>query len=106
LKKEDFQLFDKGKLQVISKFTVEKADGHVVPMEVAATDPDAADEKKPGAPTANRFVAYLFDDLHSLRRSGASPRGGDKASGGDHAANGPGRGFYHVGAERARLYGR
>ncbi len=65
LKKEDFQLFDKGKLQVISKFTVEKADGHVVPMEVVATDPDAADEKKPGAPTANRFVAYLFDDLHT-----------------------------------------
>src|SRR5580698_1215582 len=36
LKKEDFQLFDKGKPQVISKFTIEKADGRVVPMEVAA----------------------------------------------------------------------
>jgi VWFA-related protein len=63
LKKEDFQLFDKGKPQVISKFTIEKADGRVVPMKVA----DDSGDKKPveGLVLANRFVAYVFDDMHT-----------------------------------------
>jgi VWFA-related protein len=64
LQKEDFQLFDKGKPQVISRFTVEKSDGRVVPTEVAASDPDV--EIPPGSPAPpNRFVAYLFDDMHT-----------------------------------------
>jgi VWFA-related protein len=64
LKKEDFQLFDKGKLQVISRFSLEKADGRVKPMEVTATDPDLDKDKAPGGPPpASRFVAYLFDDM-------------------------------------------
>jgi VWFA-related protein len=62
LKKEDFQLFDKGKLQVISKFTVEKADGRVV---VPASEPDIEKRTVEGPPPANRFVAYLFDDMHT-----------------------------------------
>ena len=62
-KKEDFQLFDKGKPQVISRFTIEKADGKVVPLEITATDPDAAKTPE-GPPPASRFVAYLFDDMH------------------------------------------
>jgi VWFA-related protein len=66
---DDFQLFDNGKPQMISKFTVEKL----------ATDKDAASQPKPpkeqqsnsgaladatsdGIP--DRFIAYLFDDLH------------------------------------------
>jgi VWFA-related protein len=65
LKKEDFQLFDKGKLQVISKFAVEKADGRMVPVEVTATDPDPDKGVKSDAPVAGRFVTYLFDDLHT-----------------------------------------
>jgi VWFA-related protein len=67
LKKEDFQLFDRGKLQVISRFTIEKADGSVKPLEVTMTDPDIEKGEKPapGAPIANRFVAYLFDDMHT-----------------------------------------
>ena len=64
LKKEDFQLFDRGKPQVIARFSVEKSDGRVVPMEVAATDPDAPKPPE-GLPLANRFVAYLFDDMHT-----------------------------------------
>ena len=68
LKKEDFQLFDKGKLQVISKFAIEKADGRAVPIQVtsedAELDKDAA--KAPSGPApASRFVAYLFDDMHT-----------------------------------------
>jgi VWFA-related protein len=67
LKKEDFQLFDKGKLQVISRFAIEKADGRVVPVAMTTADPDAKNPAKPeeGPPPASRFVAYLFDDLHT-----------------------------------------
>ncbi|MGD0130898.1 MAG: VWA domain-containing protein [Bryobacteraceae bacterium] len=67
LQKEDFQLFDKGKPQVISRFSVEKAGETVIPAEVA----DAAVIDKsiapatPAAPIAQRFVLYLFDDVHT-----------------------------------------
>jgi VWFA-related protein len=64
LKKEDFQLFDKGKLQVISKFTIEKADGRVVPMQTTA-EPDLDAKPVEGLVLANRFVAYVFDDMHT-----------------------------------------
>jgi VWFA-related protein len=72
LQKEDFQLFDKGKPQVIAKFSVEKAGETAIPAEVAE---DAALEKavgdgnapppKPPPLIAQRFVIYLFDDVHT-----------------------------------------
>ena len=72
LHKEDFQLFDKGKPQLIAKFSVEKAGEVLIPAEVAE---DAALEKATGegnaAPAkappviAQRFVIYLFDDVHT-----------------------------------------
>jgi VWFA-related protein len=70
LQKEDFQLFDKGKPQVISKFSVEKAGEVVIPAEVAtdeaANDKDKSDKPdKAAAPIAQRFVVYLFDDVHT-----------------------------------------
>jgi VWFA-related protein len=66
LRQEDFQLFDKGKLQVITKFSIEKSNVAAVETQPSAT---------PGQPTqaapviANpalpeRYVAYLFDDVH------------------------------------------
>ena len=68
LQKEDFQLFDKGKPQTISKFSVEKAGEAVIPAELA-TDEAAADKSaapaSPAAPIAQRFVIYLFDDVHT-----------------------------------------
>jgi hypothetical protein len=62
-KKEDFQLFDKGKPQVISRFTFEKPDGKITPVEVTATDPGVEKEalKAPeGPPPPTRFVVDLF----------------------------------------------
>src|SRR6202041_300049 len=70
LRKEDFQLFDKGKPQVISKFSVEKAGETRIPAEVASDDATlenaapAAAAKTP-APIAQRFVVYLFDDVNT-----------------------------------------
>jgi VWFA-related protein len=91
LKKEDFQLFDKGKPQTIARFAIEKADGRVVPIEVTATDPDA--EKTPeGPPPASRFTAYLFDDMHAafgdlaqartaaIKHLGATLKGADRVA--------------------------
>jgi VWFA-related protein len=67
LQKEDFQLFDKGKPQIIARFSVEKSGESVAPAEVA-TDEASIDKSaapaKPAAPIAQRFVAYLFDDVH------------------------------------------
>jgi len=66
LKQDDFQLFDNGKPQVISRFSVERAtDKLAVHSEPAAAAPDGT-----AAPTAlqpalaTSFVAYLFDDIH------------------------------------------
>jgi VWFA-related protein len=62
LKQEDFQVFDKGKPQVITKFSVEKSGSHV-------TAPETNAEANPGEPAApmavpDRFTGYLFDDVH------------------------------------------
>ncbi len=57
LKREDFQLFDKGKAQTITRFVVEAAGA----AESSARGPETA---KPGFTPPQRFVAYLFDDLH------------------------------------------
>ena len=68
LQKEDFQLFDKGKPQMITKFSVEKTGETKLPAEVAANEADGALDKPPAAsaaPIAQRFVLYLFDDVHT-----------------------------------------
>jgi VWFA-related protein len=69
LKKDDFQLFDKGKRQQISKFTVEKAGGQaaMAAKPPASVNPESGEAEtqteKPVAVPEN-FVAYLFDDVH------------------------------------------
>ena len=66
LHKEDFQIFDNGKPQVISDFDVE----HIGPQEsTSATTASlsAPNTTGPGANSATlpvRYIAYLFDDLH------------------------------------------
>jgi VWFA-related protein len=67
LQKEDFQLFDKGKPQVISKFSVEKSGGSKADAPPTTTPATAAGEKTAGEPppiAPDRYVAFLFDDLH------------------------------------------
>jgi VWFA-related protein len=69
LQKEDFHVFDKGKPQVITRFSVEKAGESVIRAEVAddaalENSSGAAPVKHPG-PIAQHFVVYLFDDVHT-----------------------------------------
>ena len=67
---DDFQLFDNGKPQMISKFSVEKWANDDAAPAASAKQPDKpavsgelpVDAKPGGIP--DRFVAYLFDDLH------------------------------------------
>jgi VWFA-related protein len=73
LGRDDFQLFDNGKVQMISKFTVEKLVNDTVPAPAAPAaapsnnKPPVSGETLVDATTdgiPDRFVAYLFDDLH------------------------------------------
>jgi VWFA-related protein len=66
LQKEDFQVFDKGKLQVITKFSVEKSDRVV---EIETGDPGATRQPVPASTPPlsvlpESYVAYLVDDVH------------------------------------------
>ncbi len=70
LTKDDFQLFDRSKLQTITQFTLQKSGEKSAP-EIAAETHAAAPtapaqvegEPKPAA-IAQRFIAYVFDDRH------------------------------------------
>ncbi|HZL56405.1 MAG TPA: VWA domain-containing protein [Bryobacteraceae bacterium] len=67
LKKEDFQLFDKGKAQVISKFSIEKAGSKVIPPAPQLEKSlDETTDAAPGLPMVipTHFVAWFFDDIH------------------------------------------
>jgi VWFA-related protein len=74
LTKEDFQLFDKGKLQTITRFSVEKAGekaaSEAAQLEAAAAasgvDPSSGVSAGASAAIPTRFVAFVFDDLHIL----------------------------------------
>jgi VWFA-related protein len=70
LGKEDFQLFDNSKPQVISAFSLETPESHAaVPVTLAsAGEPEVSPEAaaKVAARLPQRFVAILFDDEHFL----------------------------------------
>jgi VWFA-related protein len=71
LTQRDFQLFDKGKLQTISHFSMERnlikpPNTATAPLAITATQPEATSEAKPAEVDAipTRFIAYLIDDVH------------------------------------------
>jgi VWFA-related protein len=68
LHKEDFQVFDRGKAQAISSFNVETIEGQkaeTAKAPVAAALPGAEEPPPPNpANMPNRYVIYLFDDVH------------------------------------------
>ena len=71
LHQEDFQVFDKGKPQVITQFDVEQpgtlaAKARQKSVENSGDTPssDASSNTGNAAAVPERFVAYLFDDVH------------------------------------------
>jgi VWFA-related protein len=64
--KENFQVFDRGKSQEILRFVVEKTGEQAAKaaktVDTLPVEGDAAQAKQPDVP--ERFVAYLFDDMH------------------------------------------
>jgi len=79
LKQEDFQLFDKGKIQIVSRFSVESPQNPKVPATVTREE-DAErgktfSESAPRSATLpERFVAYVFDDIHTSQADLARTR--------------------------------
>ena len=68
LTKESFRLFDKGKQQEIDRFTVEKPGSVPAPTQPSAEQQKLAGEAAaapvPTAAMPQRFIGYLFDDVH------------------------------------------
>ena len=69
LKQEDFQLFDKGKLQTITTFSIEKTETAVARTLAPGSKEQPQAKQAPARPALpDRYIAYLIDDIH-LRRS-------------------------------------
>lgn len=70
LHKEDFQVFDKGKPQVISQFEVEQPGTLIAKARQtsegnsAISTDDTSANAGPAPDVPERFIAYLFDDVH------------------------------------------
>ena len=65
LHKDDFHLFDNGKPQVISRFTVEQPGSQVAQEQKTSEAPGTQSATPAQAPTVpERYIAYVFDDVH------------------------------------------
>jgi VWFA-related protein len=64
LHKEDFKLFDNGKPQVVTKFGVEQPGLQVALEEKTSETPAPAEAASATPNVPERYVAYLFDDVH------------------------------------------
>ena len=63
LTKNDFQLFDRGKPQEITRFSVERTGEKPADVKPSNGNPLDSDNAKPIVLPDN-FIAYLFDDIH------------------------------------------
>jgi VWFA-related protein len=64
LHKEDFEVFDNRKQQVISQFSVEQPGSQIAKEQKATEIPSGQPEPTKTANVAERFIAYVFDDVH------------------------------------------
>ena len=64
LTKDDFQVFDNNKPQVITKFSVEHSDGAEGRTTPGAGRGPGSSPSRPAASVPERYIAYIFDDLH------------------------------------------
>lgn len=64
LKKEDFQLTDERKPQIISTFTVETSVSHVATVKMDSPEATSARTPVKAPELPHRFVSPFFDDLH------------------------------------------
>jgi VWFA-related protein len=64
LKKEDFQVVIKGKPQVITGFSIEQRAETRSVGESNRLKPDTPNIANPSARASERFIVYLFDDMH------------------------------------------
>jgi VWFA-related protein len=63
LRKEDFRVFDEGKPQVITKFSLEKLAPAPVPEE-KSRESSSFNPSTPAPDIPQHYIAYLFDDIH------------------------------------------
>jgi VWFA-related protein len=64
LRKEDFQLFDNRKPQVITQFSIEQP-GSQLAREIKTEEAQSVESTPRNVPNVpERYVAYLFDDIH------------------------------------------
>jgi VWFA-related protein len=64
LHQEDFQLFDNGKPQVISSFSVETLAAKAIPTISPVNRTKAAQRAEPSAAVPDRFIGFYIDDVH------------------------------------------
>ena len=64
LKKDDFQVFDKERLQVISGFSVENRGVAEIKPESGQPPPTPPNTTPPSSAAPRRFIVFLFDDFH------------------------------------------
>lgn len=62
LKRSDFRVYDNGKLQDISDFSVEEAGSRIIPGSPQAASGSPATVPSPRTTAAPRFIALFFDD--------------------------------------------
>jgi VWFA-related protein len=64
LKKEDFQVLDKGKPQIISGFSIQKHEKIETPTKVPDPQPNNPGVATHPATAPERFLVFMFDDMH------------------------------------------